>query len=288
MKALLQFLNFFFAKMRKPQRQNTPGAHYTIPATPEVAPEAATEVAAPKPETPSKPPVEPQTTYLPKSASFPKDKIQKIINVFETGSIVTNYSSVFVFADGPNSIRQITLARGFTEFGNLKAVVERYAAANGVYSSQFKSYVGRIGKQPSLNGNKLFTDLLKKAGECPVMRQIQDDVFDERYWIPANKFFKDNGFKENLSLLVIFDSYLHSGSILGFLRKRFSERPPSGGGSEKKWIEQYVNTRHNWLATHSRTILRGTVYRTNCFKQQIASGNWDLTQPVRANGTLVA
>ena len=59
--------------------------------------------------------------------------------------------------------------------------------------------------------------------------------------------------------------------------------------SERKWIEQYVNARHNWLANHSNKILRNTVYRTKCFKAEIARGNWDLSQlPITANDVKVS
>jgi chitosanase len=216
-----------------------------------------------------------------------KNKILKIINIFETGSVKTDYSSVFVYNDGPNSIKQVTLGRGFTEFGNLAKVVNNYADAGGIFSKDFQKYVGRVGKGSSLHSDKNFTDLLKKSGSDPVMMDVQDKVFEDKYWTPALKFFNDNQFTHPLSLLVIFDSYLHSGSVLAFLRARFSEMPPSKGGNEKKWVEEYVRVRRNWLATHSRTILRNTVYRCDSFNDAIKKGNWDLSQPVNANGIIV-
>jgi chitosanase len=83
---------------------------------------------------------------------------------------------------------------------------------------------------------------------------------------------------------MFYDSFIHSGSILDFLRKRFSEVPPAKGGNEKTWIQQYVDVRHDWLATHPRKVLQNTVYRTQCFKREIARDNWDLSQvPIDAN-----
>jgi hypothetical protein len=232
-------------------------------------------------------PSEPLLPEVPKDP-LQKEKILKVINAFETGSLETDYSSLFFYNDGPNQMKQITLGRGFTEFGNLGKVVEYYSNAGGVFSDFFKRYIGRVGKQPSLRSDKDFVENLKKAGSDPLMRQAQDRVFEEKYWIPAKKFFDDNGFKEPLSMLVIFDSFVHSGSVLAFLRARFREFPPSKGGQEKKWIEEYVNVRHNWLATHSTVpVLRNTIYRTNCFKNCIKSGNWDLSKVVNANGILV-
>jgi chitosanase len=98
----------------------------------------------------------------------------------------------------------------------------------------------------------------------------------------------DNGFTLPLSALVIYDSFIHSGSILGFLRKRFPEMPPAKGGDEKRWIGQYVNARHQWLATAENVVLHKTIYRTACFKSEIARGNWDLSQlPIKAHGVEV-
>lgn len=238
---------------------------------------SSAKTEAPKTPSPVRPPLNPK-----------KDKMLKVINAFETGGTSVDYSSLYFFYDGPNQIKQITLGRGFTEFGSLVKVVEDYANANGIYSNFFKKYVGRIGKQPSLRHDKEFLDTLKRAGSDPVMQAVQDKIFEERYWIPAEKFFKDNGFTLPLSQLVIFDSYVHSGGILSFLRKRFPEVPPVKGGDEKKWIEQYVNTRHDWLATHKTVpVLRNTIYRTNCFKDLIKKNDWNLDGVINANGILV-
>lgn len=117
------------------------------------------------------------------------------------------------------------------------------------------------------------------------MRTVQDTFFDERYFAPAIHWGDTNRFTLALSALTIYDSFIHSGTIFDFLRKRFSEAPPAKGGDEKTWITEYVDVRHEWLATHPRPVLRGTVYRTQCLKDQIARGNWDLSQlPIIANG----
>ncbi len=117
------------------------------------------------------------------------------------------------------------------------------------------------------------------------MREIQDAFFDEQYFQPALEWADVNQFTLPLSALVIYDSFVHSGGIFGFLRKRFPEVPPAQGGDERVWIRQYVDTRQNWLATSPKKLLRGTVYRTECLKRQIARDNWALSQmPIDANG----
>ena len=214
---------------------------------------------------------------------------ERIVNVFETGSVRGDYGNISIFNDGPGKIRQITYGRSqTTEYGNLRELVEMYVAAKGKYSESLRQYASIIGNT-ALVDNATFKSLLQKAGrEDPVMEQTQDAFFEKRYFKPALDWATQNGFTQALSMLVIYDSFIHSGSILGFLRSRFSENVPSSGGDEKTWISEYVNVRQNWLATHSMTILRGTVYRTQCFLREIAKGNWDLTQlPISAHGVLV-
>jgi uncharacterized protein (TIGR02594 family) len=214
---------------------------------------------------------------------------ERVVNVFETGSINGDYSQISIYSDSPSKTRQITYGRSqTTEYGNLKELVSMYAAAGGKYSASLAPYVPKIGKTP-LDQNAAFKDLLRKAGrEDPVMAATQDAFFDKRYWQPAVKWCEDHGFTKALSMLVVYDSFIHSGGILDFLRERFAEKPPSDGGSEETWIKQYVDTRHAWLSGHISGVLRQTIYRTACFKRELGRENWDLAlSPIIANGVRV-
>jgi chitosanase len=213
-----------------------------------------------------------------------KIKIQSIVNVFETGSATGDYSNVSIYSDGPGNKKQITYGKAqTTEFGNLSKLLTSYVSNNGKYADDIKPYLSRIGKGSSLYNESRLIAALKSAGDDNIMKQTQDDFFNTVYWMPALNWFNSKQFTEALSMLVIYDSFIHSGSIMQFLRNRFSEKVPVAGGSERRWINEYVNTRHNWLSTHtSRPILRKTIYRTQCFKDQIAKNNWDLKQVVLA------
>jgi chitosanase len=211
---------------------------------------------------------------------------EQVINVFETGRPQGVYSAITVLRDGPHKMRQVTYGRSqTTEYGNLHELLEMYVDAAGSYGDQLRPFIERIGVTP-LADDQQFKQLLRDAGKNdPVMRQVQDEFFDKRYFQPAMAWADNNGFTLPLSALVIYDSFIHSGSILGFLRKRFPEMPPSRGGNEKNWISEYVDTRQNWLATADNKVLNGTVYRTKCFRNEIARENWDLGQvPITANG----
>ena len=218
-----------------------------------------------------------------------KSVIEHIINVFETGSSEGNYAAISIFNDGPNRIRQITYGRSqTTEYGNLRELVQNYANANGQFSAALKPFASKVGSTP-LTDDTNFRDLLRKAGQQdPVMKSVQDAFFETRYFRPAAQWADQQGFKLPLSMLVIYDSYIHSGSIRHDIRQMFPESPPSRGGNEKAWITAYVNARHKYLANNSNPQVRPTIYRTQCFKNQIQKNNWNLDiLPINANGTNV-
>jgi chitosanase len=219
-----------------------------------------------------------------------KTLLEKVINVFESGSTVGNYAAIAIFNDGPNDIKQITYGRSqTTEYGNLRELVQNYAVSGGTYSKKLKPFVDKIGKTP-LTGDAVFIDLLKKAGkEDLIMHTVQDQFFDNRYYKPAINWAKDNGFILPLSGLVIYDSFIHSGSILPSIRNSFPEASPNNGGNEIEWTTAYVNARHLWLTNHPREAVRKTTYRTQCFKNEIKRGNWILNViPINANGIKVS
>lgn len=212
--------------------------------------------------------------------------IERVISTIETGRPEGNYGAISIYADGPHGIRQITYGRAqTTEYGNLRRLVQMYAAAGGQYSAELAAFAPVVGSEP-LTDDMAFRALLRDAGrKDPVMREMQDRFFDQVYFTPAMRWADDNGFVKALSALVIYDSFIHSGQILWLLRQKFPENPPAAGGSEEVWIKAYVTARHAWLKNHQKPILRKTIYRTEGLLKQIGAGNWDLsTVPVVMNG----
>lgn len=217
------------------------------------------------------------------------DKIRlamRMLNAFEndSGSPETDYKSVYIYHDGKNKRRQVTLARGFTDDGgNLKKVLERYILRGG---AQQEFFAGRL----KLCGTGVLVDdkeFLKGLGDVsaePAMREAQDDVFESEYLQPALNWSGRYGFKENLSQAVIIDSYLHSGSMRPALMDSFAESKPSSGGDEKDWVESYVNARLAWFKRVTGA-LHNCTYRPEFFLGEIKKGNWAFDCPLRSNGT---
>ncbi len=221
--------------------------------------------------------------------SAQKSIIERVINCFETGKPEGDYGCISIHADGPHDIRQITYGRSqTTEFGKLRLLVRMYVDALGICSSALQPYADKIGSE-MLVDDRVFKDLLRQAGrKDPKMRRIQDRFFDETYFTPAMKWADDHKFTFPLSALVIYDSFIHSGSILWIIRQMFPENPPDLGGDEKQWIKAYVHARHEWLGQHRRPAVRASAYRTRDLAREVNRSNWDLAQlPIMANGSAV-
>jgi chitosanase len=210
--------------------------------------------------------------------------ISRMLNAFEndSGSAETDYRTTYIYHDGNDHRRQITLGRGFTaDGGNLKKVIDRYISKGGKLSDQF------LNHQALLPDDRELLNLLHRAADEQVMRDAQDEIFTEVYLQPAFDWANSHGFSYPLSFAVIADSFLHSGTMLKFLMDRFAEKKPADGGRETTWIEEYVKARRDWLASKGKP-LSNTLYRPRFFLDQIAANNWNLDPPLTANDTRIA
>ncbi len=215
--------------------------------------------------------------------------IEQVINVFETGTPQGDYGAISIYADGPHDIRQITYGRSqTTEYGNLRELVKLYVEASGIHSASLTPYADKVGSTP-LTDDIEFKRLLRSAGrEDTVMQRTQDKFFARRYFEPAMKWCDAEGFTLALSMLIAYDSFIHSGSLLWVIRGMFPEVTPAHGGDEKAWMFAYISARHRWLSNHRRAVVRASNYRTKDLLREVRRSNWDLVAlPIRANGTNV-
>jgi chitosanase len=215
------------------------------------------------------------------------DFIRRVLSVAETDQPEWDPCAVYKYNDGPDATPQWTLSVGFTEMGgNLKGVIQRYLDLGGTLTVEFAPYLAVMGKKHITDPT--FKTLLEQAGKESAMAQAQKECFDEFYLGPAFEWAKKYGFSQPLSFLVIADSFLHSGSMLPFLMNKFPEKKPVDGGNEEAWIKAYLKARRDWLAGHSNKILRGTVYRPDCYSREIGRDNWLLAiDPINMHGTQV-
>ena len=210
--------------------------------------------------------------------------ISRMLNAFEndSGSPETDYGTIYIYHDGNDHRRQITLGRGFTaDGGNLRKVIDRYTTLGGERAVDFQDHLALLPDDHEL------LDLLKAVSGEQAMRDAQDQIFTEVYLQPAFNWAAANGFELPLSYAVVADSYLHSGAMLQFLMNRFAEKKPANGGDEQAWIKAYVLTRRSWLAGKGPP-LSNTVYRPDFFLRQINTDNWNFNPPLIANGSNIA
>lgn len=217
-----------------------------------------------------------------------KDKLDifsRYLNLCEndSGSPETEYNKIYIYRDGNNKRKQVTLSRGFTQDGgNLWKVIQRYIDKNGQNSDFFKKYKNKMS-DGNLWQDKTFINTLIKSGGEQVMKDSQDEIFNEVYLGPAIKWADINGFKEVLSIGVIVDSYLHSGRMTPKLIERFPEKKPVLGGNEKVWIKSYLQQRLAWFK-RATDELHTCMFRPEFFLGEIEKNNWNLSCPLTVKG----
>lgn len=217
-----------------------------------------------------------------------KKKIISIVNCFEMGSPHIKYDDITLLHDAPGNQLQVTISFGMTQAGSLQKLIKNYIALHGKYASDFVSFLGKLDKIPDLALDHKFLELVKKAsGDDQIMKDAQDEIYESTYFLPAEKWSETAGFELPLSYLVVFDSFLQSGSIMKMLRNRFPETLPNNGGTEKEWIRAYAKTRLNWLRNHSREAVRNSAYRMRDITKIINDDDWELENSVSANGIII-
>ncbi len=217
-----------------------------------------------------------------------KDRIIAILNAFERDDAKqeTERGKIYIYRDGPNKTKQVTLDRGYVESGSLWNVFEQYKKNGGANANKLLSYKNQKGKQTLPNDKEFLKLIIDSAKNDKDFQDAEDKVFDELYWNKGVEYFSRGGFQENLSLAVIQDSILHSGGMLKFLTNKFPEKRPIDGGDEKKWIKAYLIARLNWLS-NAGDLLDNTIYRPQFFLREIKRGNWNFELPLVANGTKI-
>lgn len=210
--------------------------------------------------------------------------ILQILQAIETGKAAGDYGLISLMHDGAGGRLQVTLGVQFDEAsGQLAKVLQGYcsAAPASQGAAAIEPAIEKVNTFANSTATRLALDqpfhaILRSLGADPIMREVQDQLFESETLAPAAAWFKGYGFTLPLSMLVIQDSFLQSGGVLLSLRRQFAELPPVSGGDEKKWVSQYVQTRSDWLAGSSNSAMRASRYRTRFLLKLISAGDWEL------------
>jgi len=224
-----------------------------------------------------------------------KEVIDAVLSIFETGKVPSPdaYSAVTVLRDGAGISYGKHQATDRSD--SLDRIVMTYIDRGGLYAAELAPYVEKLDKDmTAVDPSNLpqwvkdLMEILKKAGQDLTMVAVQDDIFDEGYWIPAVNQAEDMKLVHPLSYLIVYDTCIQSGpGGVGRIRRKFAEVPPSKGGDEKAWALAYVKARHNWLATHSNTVVQQSKYRTQALLDLIDAGRWELNTPLTVRGQTI-
>jgi chitosanase len=207
-------------------------------------------------------------------------KALAIVNIFETSRPIGNFSACVVLGDGAG------VSYGISQFthrsGSLAKVVERYLATGAdAGRAKLRSSLPVLRKTTvaairMLAADAAFKNALRTAGRTHEMEHVQMAAAFDLYLSPAIEVCRRYGFREPLSLAVVYDSLNH-GSW-----ERIAARVRVKRSNERLWIADYVRKRHFWLTNIPR--LAKTTYRTRFFLGEIERGNWALRLPVRVHG----
>jgi chitosanase len=225
-----------------------------------------------------------------------KQVIDQIISLFETGKLISPsaYSTCAILKDGAGI--SYGKHQGTDKAGSLDRIVLHYIDAGGTYAEELKPFLALLKANVSTQGDpknpskevQALVAVLKKAGSDPIMQRVQDEVFDEGYWLPAVSQGKSAGLVFPLTYAVLYDTCIHSGpGGVARIRQMFAESPPARGGNEKAWTTAYIKARRKWLASSSNPIVRNTVYRMDAFLKLIADDEWDLNPPMVVRNTTI-
>jgi chitosanase len=209
-----------------------------------------------------------------------KALIIKFLNCFEQGAPQFRHDKVDllpdqVFPGSSDRVKGVTISYGLTQNSHLFEFLTDYVALKSKYSDAFRPYLPKI-KQRSLAGDSNFISLLRKAArEDTNYTNLLEGYFDIYYYSKGLSWFLKNGFITPLGLACCQDSFLNSGSVLDFLRKRFPASPKDG---DKVFWTQYMTARKNWLKNHSDPVLRALWTRPQFYLDLINEGDWDLSK----------
>lgn len=213
-----------------------------------------------------------------------------IVNLFETSSVRGDYGAVTVIEGDSGHLTfgrsQTTLASGGGP-GLLTTLLAEYCAAPGArYAHLLQPYVQRCGLPDlALDHEQRFHNLLRASADDVVMRDVQDQFFDVRYWEKALVAAASHGLSSPLAVATVYDSLVHGSwaHVRGLADGNAGGTPDQVG--QESWLPVYVQTRRHWLATHpTKPVLHSTVYRMDALQRLIDFELWDLPLPIVVRG----
>ena len=183
-----------------------------------------------------------------------KKTVFSIIQIFETGNLsLSSYASISSLKGDLGGL-SYGKAQSTLNSGNLYLLICAYIRNNGLYKDELNSYLDDLlDRKSSLGSDNDFLKLLRRAGNDPRMRIVQDTFFERVFWKPAEAECDNNKLTLPLSACVVYDSIVHGSWKL--VKKMVPTTMFSDTiEHEKEWIQSYIKTRKDWLKNHSNKL----------------------------------
>ncbi len=210
--------------------------------------------------------------------------VAALLDALENGSVFSTYARVAAVPGEKGALSygrvSATLANG-----DLTNLIARYTSETGALLAKPLSLLAPTlrDRNVALHADLYFHNLLRAAADDPLMRDIQDRMFDERFVEPALRIARRTRIQTPLGLAILIDSKMQSGweTISRRINKKNGKAPEMG---ETKWLKLYVDERFRWLTTHRTKAKREAGWRAGVFQDLIRLGNWDLRLPIVIRG----
>ena len=224
-----------------------------------------------------------------------KHTADQLISLFENDTPEIQYCYIENIEDG----RGFTAGRaGFTTAtADLLEVVERYTKDFG--DNPLSPFLPRLREvaadnSDSTEGLEGLPDAWKQACQDQRFRDVQDQVVDDEYYLPALKKATKVGLKLPLSIAQLYDAEIQHGggddpdgtpAMIKETTRRAGGSPRNHRVKEKTWLKTFLAVRTKHLKNAADPATRGpwrqSVYRVEVFKYLVKKNQWKLKTPLR-------
>ena len=217
----------------------------------------------------------------------------QIISIFENDDPTIQYGYAAMLGDG----RGITAGRaGFTSAtGDMLEVIERYSAIQP--DNSLAAYLPRLRQlaqteDDSTHGLQGLPEQWRQESKHAVFRNVQDEVVDEVYYLPAMQRATDLDARLPLTLLCLYDAIIQHGegddpdglpAMIARTNQKMSGTP-GDGVDEQAWLKAFLKIRKqvlrhpdNWQTQEEWSQSTG---RVDALMKLLKQGNMDLHAPV--------
>lgn len=204
---------------------------------------------------------------------------QALVHLLATGEARADHAAV---AQEPGESARLSFGRPGATLGSghLHLLVERYCACVGArFGARLRAWLPALSsRSASAERDTKLHNLLRASADDPVMRDLQDSLFEELYWDPALRAASRLDIRSPLGVAVVHDSWIEGAWT------QLRDRALAGGSvqqlGEHEWVRRYVRLRREWLATHPNALQRASVARMDAFLRLIEDEAWALPLPL--------